>query len=92
MTTRSQKNGRPSAGAFIAVILFESILCAALLIGLGFGFKYMLSVTLSQSGNYVIVQAEAVRKTVVGLICLAAGFLLGLLASHLTSGLKRLRG
>ena len=52
----------------------------------------MLSVTLSQSGSYVIVQAEAVRKAVVGLVCLAAGFFLGILVSHIASGLKRLRG
>ncbi|MBQ4304223.1 MAG: hypothetical protein II774_06980 [Lachnospiraceae bacterium] len=92
MTTRSQKNGRPSAGALIAAILIEAVLCALLLGGLAAGFKYMLSVTLSQSGSYVIVQAEAVRKAVVGLVCLAAGFFLGILVSHIASGLKRLRG
>ena len=92
MTTRSQKNGRPSAGALIAAILIEAVLCALLLGGLAAGFKYMLSVTLSQSGSYVIVQAEAVRKAVVGLVCLAGGFFLGILVSHIASGLKRLRG
>lgn len=91
MSSRSQKNTRPSAGALIAAILIEAVLFAALLAGLGFGLKYMLSVTLSQSGSYIIVQAAAVKKTVVGAVCLAAGFLLGVLAAHIASGLKRLR-
>jgi len=92
MTSRSQKNGRSSTDHLMAAIVFEAVVGGVLLLGLAFGLKYMLSVTLSQSGSYVIVQAEAVRKTVVGLVCLAAGFVLGVLASLITSGLKRLRG
>lgn len=91
MNTR-QKNSRPSLGGQIAAILIEAVIAGALLLGLALGLKYMLSVTLSQSGSYVIVQAAAVKKTVLGAVCLAAGFLLGILASRIASGLKRLRG
>lgn len=89
--SRSQKNSRPSTGALIAAVLIESVLCAVLLGGLFLGLKYMLSVTLSQSGSYVIVQAAAIKKTVVAAVSLTAGFLLGILVSHISSGLRRLR-
>lgn len=91
MSTRTQKSSRPSAGLLIISILIEALLCAALVGGLCLGFKYMLSVTLSQSGSFVIVQAAAIKKTVLCAVCLTAGFLLGVLASRIVSGLKWLR-
>ena len=88
---KQAKADRPSTGAAVLSILIEAALCIGLLAALYLGLKYMISLTLSQSGSYVIVSAAAVSQTALCIVCLTAGFLLGLLVSHLIATLKKLR-
>lgn len=88
---RQTKTDRPSAGVAALSILMEVLLCTGILAGLYLGLKHMISLTLSQSGSYVIVSAAAVSQTALCIVCLCAGFLLGVLVSHMVSTLKKLR-